>query len=116
MRTEKSDSTSTTATPVSDPAPAADGSSKSKPVSARKLAANRANAARSTGPTSAQGKARSAMNAVRHGLAARASVLPGEDPRELADLAAEIEADLRPDGATQRELVGRIVNLSWRLR
>ena len=37
-------------------------------VSARKLAANRANARASTGPKSAAGKARSARNAVRHGL------------------------------------------------
>jgi hypothetical protein len=56
------------------------------------------------------------MNAVRHGLAARACLLPGENAEELAELAAEMEADLRPCGAAQRELVGRIVSLSWRLR
>ena len=37
-------------------------------VSARKLAANRANARLSTGPRTAAGKAHSARNAVRHGL------------------------------------------------
>jgi hypothetical protein len=37
-------------------------------VSARKLAANRANAQASTGPRTAAGKARSARNAVKHGL------------------------------------------------
>ncbi|TCP41261.1 hypothetical protein [Rhodovulum marinum] len=40
-------------------------------TSARKLAANRANASRSTGPRSAAGKARSAGNARRHGVFAR---------------------------------------------
>jgi hypothetical protein len=37
-------------------------------VSARKLAANRANAMASTGPRTAAGKARSSRNALRHGL------------------------------------------------
>jgi hypothetical protein len=56
------------------------------------------------------------MNAVRHGLAARAALLPGETPAELEQLAGELEADLRPAGAAERELVGRVVSLSWRLR
>lgn len=91
-------------------------SSPRQTCSPRKLAANRANAARSTGPRSDGGKARASMNAVRHGLAARAALLPGEDPAELEQLAAELEADLRPAGAAERELVGRVVSLSWRLR
>ena len=39
-------------------------------ISARKLAANRRNALRSSGPRSAAGKARSRANALRHGFAA----------------------------------------------
>lgn len=94
----------------------ADPQSTSKPISARKREANRANAQRSTGPRTDEGKARSAMNAVRHGLAARAPLLPGEDAAELQQLADEMEADWRPRGAIERELVGRVVSLTWRLR
>jgi hypothetical protein len=40
-------------------------------ISERKLAANRENAQRSTGPQTLEGKARSRFNAVKHGLLAR---------------------------------------------
>jgi hypothetical protein len=45
-------------------------------ASARKLAANRANARASTGPRTAARKARSARNAVRHGLCSKAWAVP----------------------------------------
>ena len=72
---------------------------KPKPVSARKLAANRANAARSTGPRTAEGKARVAMNALRHGLASHAPLLPGEEPAELDALATAYQNDAAARGA-----------------
>jgi hypothetical protein len=51
--------------------------------SQQRLEANRANAKRSTGPKIELGKARSKMNAVRHGLSAQAIVIEGEDPRQF---------------------------------
>ena len=44
-----------------------------------RLAANRANAQLSTGPTSLAGKAKSSLNAVKTGLTGRTVLLPTED-------------------------------------
>jgi hypothetical protein len=95
---------------------AASSKDEPKPISAKKVAANRENARRSTGPRTVEGKGRSSRNAVTHGLTSQASILPGEDPAELHELAEEMEQGLRPRGGGQRRLVERIVSLTWRLR
>ena len=66
-------------------------------TSERRARANRANARRSTGPTSAPGKARAAQNARRHGLSQDILADPAL-AREVEDLAQRLahEAD-RPD-------------------
>jgi hypothetical protein len=59
-------------------------------TSAKRRQANRANAARSTGPRTAKGKARSAQNARTHGFTASSfAVLRIEDVHELSTLRAE---------------------------
>jgi uncharacterized protein YqhQ len=68
-----------------------------KPVSEKQLAANRANAARSTGPRSADGKARSARNSRKHGFAAADyTVVRIEDRQAVANLKADLVAVYRP--------------------
>src|SRR5271170_7892913 len=52
-------------------------------VSAAKLEANRRNAAKSCGPTSEEGKNRSKLNAVKHGMRAATLVLLDEDAQAL---------------------------------
>ena len=65
-------------------------------ASEAQIAANRANAQRSTGPRTAEGKARAAQNGLKHGLCARATLLPEEDPAEFEALVADLKARWRP--------------------
>ena len=68
-----------------------------KHVSKKQLAANRANAAKSTGPTSDTGKANSSRNSVKHGLASeKFTVVRLEDIHEIACLRADIVAAYQP--------------------
>ncbi len=72
-------------------------------------------AARRAGPRTAEGKARSALNATRHGLRARHfALLPHEDPAEFAALARAARRAYRPADAVERELVEAIVAALWR--
>jgi hypothetical protein len=85
-------------------------------TSERRNAANHANARRSTGPKTPEGKAVVRLNALRHGLLARDVVLPGEDADAFEDLWNEVRADLSLVGPIEQLLVERIVNAMWRLR
>lgn len=80
------------------------------------LAANRLNALASTGPRTDAGRAASAQNATRHGLAAKAIVIPGEDPEEFARFHADFCARLQPADAVEALLVDRVVACAWRLQ
>jgi hypothetical protein len=90
-------------------------------ISQRQLAANRANALKSTGPRSAEGKARSARNAITHGLTcapvAQASpVLSGEDEAAFIALRDQLTCELSARGTMQREIVDQLAQAIWRLR
>ena len=68
-----------------------------RPVSARQLAANRANATRSTGPRTPSGKARSSQNARRHGFAAADfAVVRLEDLEAVARLRDDLVSVYNP--------------------
>ena len=85
-------------------------------TSTAQVEANRANAQKSTGPRTAEGKAVAAQNAVRHGLLAKEVVVKGEDPGEIELYRQQMLAELAPAGLMEETLAQRIVGLSWRLR
>ena len=85
-------------------------------TSQARIAANRCNAAKSTGPRTAEGKAIVAQNAVKHGLWARTAVLKDEDPAEFDLHRSRMLQSLVPDGPEEEALAERIVALWWRLK
>jgi hypothetical protein len=76
---------------------------------------NRANAQHSTGPRSESGKQRSALNALTHGLTARAAVLPSEDPAAYEQHRRQFLAEYDPKTGTETQLVYELVDTAWRL-
>jgi hypothetical protein len=76
---------------------------------------NRANSQLSTGPKSDEGKKKSSLNALRHGLTGQLVVMPTEDleayQRHLDSLTGEYD----PQGATESLLVQALADVSWRL-
>jgi hypothetical protein len=89
----------------------------SRPRSPAQIAAARANGARSRGPRTAEGKARSSQNALVHGFAATVHLLtPGEDPAELERLRDTFLTAYAPDRPGRALLVERLVAAAWKLR
>ncbi|MBI4877487.1 MAG: hypothetical protein HY822_22895 [Acidobacteria bacterium] len=75
-----------------------------------------ANAQRSTGPRTPEGKARSSQNACKHGLTAREAVVAPEDKAEFDEFLADYRADLQPEGVLEETLFSQLVTASWNLR
>ena len=60
--------------------------------------ANRRNAGHSYGPNTAEGKAASSKNSLKHGLLSRSVLLPDEDAEAFAQLGERLMAALNPVG------------------
>lgn len=89
-------------------------------TSPAKVTANRANARRSTGPLSFQGKAHSSQNGLQHGLYSKAMLIRSgplaESPREAARFTSAVRASFAPVGAAEESLADAAASLMWRLR
>src|SRR5262245_17398499 len=83
-----------------------------RPVSDKQLAANRANALKSTGPRDTSS---TRFNACTHGLRAEHAVLPGESEEAFQARMEKWMSEWNPEGDRQRFLVERAVIASWRM-
>src|SRR4051794_32549333 len=84
--------------------------------SARRIAANRSNARRSTGPRTTTGKRRSSRNATSHGIYCRDLVLAGESHEEFRAYRDAFLLRLNPQDVLELLIVDRIVASAWKLR
>jgi hypothetical protein len=84
-------------------------------ISEAKLQANRENAQKSTGPTSALGKQRSSLNACRHGLTGQTVVMPDEDMKAFEAFMKEMVESLHVADAIERQLAVTWASCQWRI-
>jgi len=80
-----------------------------------KSLSNCANAQHSTGPRTEEGKKRSSLNALRHGLTGHTIVLPSEDLAAYERHVQSFADEYQPQGATERQLVQDLADTAWRI-
>jgi hypothetical protein len=85
------------------------------PSSEARILANRANAARSTGPRSASGRRRAAENSLKHGLTGAGVVIHEQDKDEVERRDEALQAELAPKSAMGAILVRQMAVLSVRM-
>jgi len=86
-------------------------------ISDRRLAANRANAALSTGPRTQEGKAASSRNALSHGLtAAELTIFNWESPEKYAALRDDYYTRFSPIDTAESDVIDRLIDSTWRRR
>jgi hypothetical protein len=78
------------------------------------IRANRANALRSTGPRTPEGKQASSRNSTRHGVLSQTVVLEGESEDRFKDLLADFTAQLKPRSAAEAAILETMAIARWK--
>src|SRR3954451_11355806 len=91
------------------------GAEPKREISPARLAANRANALRGTGPRTARGKSVSKLNGLVHGMRAESDILPGEDPEALDLRIATWADELGAETESEPSLAEAAARASWRI-
>jgi hypothetical protein len=82
-------------------------------ITMNQLEANRLNAQKSTGPRTPAGKEASRFNALKHGIDACRTVIPGENQADLERLAGEYQDQICPATPVERYLVDTLISSDW---
>jgi hypothetical protein len=78
------------------------------------IRANRANALRSTGPKTAEGKQASSRNSTRHGMLSQTVVLVGESQDRFEDFLSSLTAQLKPRSEAEAGIVETMAIARWK--
>lgn len=78
--------------------------------------ASRRNGAKSHGPISAAGRARSSQNALKLGIFSQKPLLPEESETEFKALLEALVEELAPEGILETEYVYQVATVIWRKR
>ncbi|HEX4168119.1 MAG TPA: hypothetical protein VHZ55_21850 [Bryobacteraceae bacterium] len=84
-------------------------------TSEKQLAANRANAQLSSGPTSSEGKAKISHNAVKTGLTGRTILLPSDDVAAYQAHVERLSQQFSPETDEEKRLSQSLADTLWRL-
>ena len=85
-------------------------------ASPAQLTANVANAQKSSGPKTEQGKHRTHLNAYRHGLTGQICLLTADEQQAFDHHCTGIRESLQPVGALETDLAQSIAEDHWRLK
>ena len=97
--------------PTPGPAPTA----APRPISPKRLEANRRNAKHSTGPRTEEGKQRSRLNAGRHFLTGQVEILPDEERAAVEAFCKRFVEEYCPSSLHERLIVRAIAEDYWRI-
>jgi hypothetical protein len=78
------------------------------------IRANRANALRSTGPKTDEGKKASSRNSTRHGMLSQTVVLDGESQDRFEDFLINLTAQLKPRSEAEAGIVETMAIARWK--
>ncbi len=84
-------------------------------TSQKQIEANRANAQKSTGPNTSEGKSKSRLNAIRDNITGQITTLSDADRAIFETLKAEHVASLAPETVSELKLAHAIAWDTWRL-
>ena len=68
------------------------------------------------GPKTEEGKAKSSLNAISHGLLSSVVLIKGEDAEALKSLHKSLMSEISPIGSLEQFLADRLIADVWRLR